>query len=142
MFLTALFDGGKSWVARINITYTVLTAGSILGLAMFPFLVRHPELGVWALPALWLSYTLTMFRGAPGVLARSMLGRVLKSIAFGTLTIVLVTISGIVTSTLSSGYAAASHRITEPTVEETTDTPETVTGAILPHTMRSDRVRT
>lgn len=107
VFLTALFDGGKSWVARINITYTVLTAGSIVGLVMFPFLVRYPELGMWAPPVIWLSYALTMFRGAPGVVATSMTGRIFKSIAFSTLTTFLVLVSGILTMMASLTYAIA-----------------------------------
>lgn len=105
VFLIALFDGGKSWVARINITYAVLTAGSIVGLAMWPFLVRHPELGLWSIPVIWASYSVTMYRGARDVIATSLTGRILKSVAFGTLTTVLVMISCIVNTTLSLGYA-------------------------------------
>lgn len=106
VLLTALFSRGLAWVSRINLSYAVLNAGSVLGLMTFPVMVQHPEWGMWAILPVALVYWLTFYRGAPGTLATSQTGRIVKASLFTSVTIIMVVISGFVTVIASLILAA------------------------------------
>lgn len=105
VFVMAAFRRGLTWVARINMTFSVSLAGSLVGLALFPLLVRRPELGLLVLVPVWIAYWLTVFRGSKDVLATSMTGRVLKATLFSVMTLGLVFLAGMITVSISLTYA-------------------------------------
>lgn len=105
VFLIALFRRRLSWVARINIVFAVAVAGSMVGLATFPFLVQRPDLGMVALGPIWLAYWITMFRGSKGIFARTMTGRVVKATLYSVLMLVLVFLAGMISVGLSLAHA-------------------------------------
>lgn len=108
VFLIAVFDKGLSWVSRINLTFAVLTAGSVLGLLMLPFLVQNPQYGLWSMIPIFAVYWLTMFRGSRNILATSLTGRLLKATLFGVIVLLLVMIAGFVTVGVSLTHAVTS----------------------------------
>lgn len=85
-----------SWVRRLNITFGILTAGSILGLLLSPFIAVHPAAGLVSLPLIFGLYFITVFRGSPGVLVNSQLARWLRSLLYATTTILLVLVGGVI----------------------------------------------
>ncbi|WP_297733720.1 DUF3667 domain-containing protein [uncultured Maricaulis sp.] len=108
VFLIAALDRGLSWVARINLTFGVLATGSLLGLALFPILVRFPQLGLWSLIPIWMVYWLTLFRGAPEVLASGTAGRIAKATLISCVILVLLMIAGMITVGISMNHAVTS----------------------------------
>ncbi len=111
VFLTVFFRRRLSWVARINIVFAVAVAGSLVGLATFPFLVQRPDLGMVALAPIWLAYWITMFRGSRGIFARTMTGRVVKATLYSVLMLILVFIAGLLSVGLSLAHAISSVQI-------------------------------
>lgn len=105
VLVMAGFSPGAGWIARINLTYAVLNAGSVFGLLSFPLVVQHSELGLWTLLPITFFYWLTFFRGAPDVLATSLTGRIVKASVFTLVTIIMVLISGVATVVASMVYA-------------------------------------
>lgn len=107
VFLIATFRRHLSWVARINLTFAVLTVGSMMGLAVFPILVSRPDLGLLALLPVWAAYWGTFFRGSKDVLATTMTGRIVKATVFSTALLVLVFAAGVLTYIMSFSHAVS-----------------------------------
>jgi hypothetical protein len=105
VLVMAGFSRGAGWIARINLTYAVLNAGSIFGLLAFPLVVQNSDLGLWTLLPITFLYWLTFFRGAPGVLGTSLTGRIVKASVFTLVTLIMVLISDVLTVAASMLYA-------------------------------------
>lgn len=91
-----------SWVRKLNITFSVLTAGSLVGLLLMPVLVADPAANqLPILGAITLTYVITFFRGAPGTLTRTRLGAGIGSVLLGGLIMFLVLIGGMLMTLLT-----------------------------------------
>lgn len=107
VFVLGWFRRGLSWPARLNIAMGVLVAGSVAGLLLMPTLI-FPQLTPfgWMAPILVvLAYFLTFLRGAPGVLADTAMGGVLKGIVYAITLAVLVMLAGAVMAIAATFYA-------------------------------------
>ncbi|MCW5725345.1 MAG: DUF3667 domain-containing protein [Maricaulaceae bacterium] len=105
VFLLGAFNRALRWPARLNLTFAVLTAGSVVGLLTLPFTMTGPGLE-WVPPLLVLAtYFITFYRGAPGVLAQSASGAVFKGAAFSLTVILLVIVGGLLMSLTALAWA-------------------------------------
>lgn len=106
-FLVGSFNRSLGWVARVNITFTVLSAGTVFGLILLvaSALTNHMALIGFAPVAVFLSYWFFFVRGAPGVLAETRTGTILKGGLFAAVTMIYVIIGGFVMGLIGMAYA-------------------------------------
>ncbi|MAL09603.1 MAG: hypothetical protein CMF74_08065 [Maricaulis sp.] len=107
-FLIGVFNKSLSWAARINITFGILTAASVIGLLMLIVAAITGTMAFlnWSIALIALIYWITFARGAPGILARSRTGAVLKGALFSFVTMLLVLLGGAVMAIIGFVYAA------------------------------------
>lgn len=107
-FLIGAFNKSLSWAARINITFGILSASSVVGLTLLLGVVLGAATSLmnWMIIPITLFYWLVFARGAPGILARTRTGAILKGALFASVAIALVMVGGIVMSLASFIYAA------------------------------------
>ncbi len=97
-----------SWVGKLNITFCVLTAGSVIGLLLMPVLASDPTAnGLGSVGIIVLVYIITFVRGAPGTLTRTRVGATLFGLLIGALIMLLVLIGGTLMTILSFTLALA-----------------------------------
>ncbi|MEL7482370.1 MAG: hypothetical protein AAGJ29_12500, partial [Pseudomonadota bacterium] len=108
VFALSLFKRGLKFAARLNITFATLTAGSLIGLASQPFVVTRPQYGVLAAVLIMIMYGITFARGAPGVLAETRRGAVIKGGLFALIVMALVIVGHTLNNLIAIIYAAAS----------------------------------
>lgn len=96
-----------SWPSRMNIAMGVMAVGSVIGLFSMLF-AASPNFQMW----LWLgtgavvvAYFVTIFRGAPGVIADSAAGAFYKSLIYTIALMLLVFTAGFVLSIVCTIYA-------------------------------------
>ena len=106
-FLVGAFNRSLSWVARVNLTFAILTGGTIVGLLVMIITALSSSMALysWVPLIIFLSYWLFFVRGARGVMAMTMTGTVLKGGIFAAVTMIYVFIGGIVMGLLGMGYA-------------------------------------
>ncbi|MEL6322707.1 MAG: hypothetical protein AAFQ84_00580 [Pseudomonadota bacterium] len=108
VFALSLFKRGLKFAARLNITFATLTAGSLIGLASQPFVVTRPQYGILAAVLIMIMYGITFARGAPGVLAETRGGAVIKGGLFALIVMALVIVGHTLNNLIAIIYAAAS----------------------------------
>lgn len=102
IFVLGWMVPGLRWPVRVNIAFSVLNAGVMLGLVALPLAMWRYEL-IWVISGVSaVIYFLTVFRGAPGVLAQGVTGRVVKSGLYTLCLMALLAISGFVTALIAS----------------------------------------
>ena len=94
VFLLKPMSRGLGFAARFNITFSILSVGSLLGI-----IAQHSGITDLIGPmapsvVVGVAYFITMVRGAPDVLATTRTGAVTKSLVFSTIIMVLVLIAG------------------------------------------------
>ena len=106
-FLIGAFNKSLSWVARLNITFGILTGGTVIGLALMlvAALTDHMESISWAPLVIFLAYWLFFVRGAPGTLASTTMGAYGKGLIFSFVTMIYVILGGLVMALLAFTYA-------------------------------------
>jgi hypothetical protein len=106
-FLLGAFNKSLSWVARLNLTFAILTGGTIIGLLgmIAAALTGDTALFNWMPLIVFLSYWIFFVRGGRGALATTMTGTVLKGGLFATVTMIYVFIGGVVMALMGLGYA-------------------------------------
>ncbi|WP_394694232.1 hypothetical protein [Hyphobacterium sp.] len=106
-FLIGTFNKSLNWVARVNLTFGVLTGGTIVGLAgmIISALTGNTLLISWMPLIVFLSYWIFFVRGSRGVLATTLTGTILKGALFAAVTMIYVLIGGIVMALMGMGYA-------------------------------------
>lgn len=107
-FLIGAFNKSLHWTARINITFAILSVASVVGLFLLFVAAAsgHIEWLNWSIPFIALMYGYTFYRGAPGILATTRTGALLKSALFSLVTILLVFVGGAVMALIGFTYAA------------------------------------
>ena len=108
-FLIGAFNKSLPWTARINITFGILSASSLAGMIMLLFIIFGDAVTMmsWMIVPVALFYWLIFTLGAPGILATTRTGAIIKGGIFAAVTMLLVMIGGIVMSLLSFTYAAS-----------------------------------
>lgn len=105
IFVLGWMKTGLRWPVRVNIAFSVLNAGVVLGLVALPLAMWRYEL-IWVISGVSaLVYFTTVFRGAPGVLSQGLGDRIVKSALFTLSLMVLLVIGGFVTSLIASVVA-------------------------------------
>ncbi len=106
-FLIGAFNKSLGWVARVNITFAILTAGSIIGLLGLIVLaiIGEPAILNWMPLVIFLSYWLFFVRGGTGILATTLPGSLIKGSVFATVTMIYVLIGGVVMAFMGLTYA-------------------------------------
>ncbi|GJL97993.1 MAG: hypothetical protein DHS20C06_18100 [Hyphobacterium sp.] len=106
-FLVGAFNRSLGWVARLNITFAVLSGGTIVGLLVMIIAALTDNLASisWAPFIIFFAYWLFFVRGAPGVLAESRKGAVLKGALFSVVTMLYVMLAGLVMALIAFIYA-------------------------------------
>jgi len=109
-FLIGAFNRTLTWAARINITFGILTAGSLVGaiLQIVILVGNDPTILTWMIFPVVLSYWFFFTRGASGLLATTRVGIIIKGAIFAFVTMALVMIGGIIMSLAAFAYAAMS----------------------------------
>lgn len=109
-FLIGAFNKSLGWAARINITFGILTASSLVGLLMLIAVMVSGASGLmsWMTVPIAFVYWITFTRGAPGLLARTRTGAIIKGAVFAAVTMMLVMIGGIIMGIAAFTYAALS----------------------------------
>lgn len=107
-FLIGAFNKSLHWTARINITFAILSVASVVGLFLMVVTAGtgHLEWLNWSIPIIALLYGYTFYRGAPGLLAKTRTGALLKAALFSVVTILLVFLGGLVMALIGFIYAA------------------------------------
>jgi len=95
-FVLARFGAPRRMAVNVNLVFATLTAGSIIGLATMAFLIFSDAVPPWAIGAIVLAYFVTWVRGLPSALARTALGRLIKSSAMTLVMFILVMIGATV----------------------------------------------
>ncbi|MEE2567277.1 DUF3667 domain-containing protein [Hyphobacterium marinum] len=108
-FLIGAFNKSLSWAARLNITFGILTAASLVGLILLLGIVVTGATGAmtWMIVPVALMYWIVFTFGAPGVLAETRSGAIIKGAVFSLTTIILVMIGGLVMSLTALMFAIA-----------------------------------
>jgi hypothetical protein len=106
-FLVGAFNRSLSWVARVNLTFGILTGGTIVGIVgmIFSALTGNTVLINWMPLLVFLSYWLFFVRGGQGLFASSSTGVALKGVLFATVTMIYVLLGGVVMGLTGMGYA-------------------------------------
>jgi len=106
-FLIGAFNKSLSWVARVNLTFAILTGGTIVGLLgmIVAALTSDIALFNWMPLIVFLSYWILFVRGGRGVLATTLTGTMLKGGLFASVTMIYVFIGGVVMALTGLGYA-------------------------------------
>lgn len=106
-FLVGAFNKSLGWVARLNITFSVLTGGTIVGLLVMIMAALSDTLAYinWTPLIILIAYWIFFVRGAPGVLAETRLGAALKGALFSFVTMIYVMIAGLVMALIAFTYA-------------------------------------
>lgn len=107
VFVLQLLKQGLGFGARLNIAFATLTAGSLVGLASQPLVFSNLALGPAALMAIVLVYAVTFARGAPGVLADTVAGSLVKGGVFAAAVMALVVIGHTLNTIIAVVYAAS-----------------------------------
>lgn len=107
-FLIGAFNKSLHWTSRINITFAVLTTASVVGLLLMILAAAIGKLSLlnWSILVITLLYWVTFTRGAPGILARTRVGAVVKGFVFAVATMVLVFVGGAIMAIIGFIYAA------------------------------------
>ena len=106
-FLIGAFNKSLSWVARLNITFGILTGGTVVGLVLMLVAALTDNMASisWAPLVIFLAYWLFFVRGAPGTLANTMTGAYGKGLIFSFVTMIYVVLGGLVMALLAFTYA-------------------------------------
>lgn len=106
-FLIGAFNKSLGWAARINITFGILTAASLLGLLMMVTIMVSGSTTImtWMILPVAIAYWVIFAFGSPGVLASTTTGAIVKGGLFSITTIALVMIGGMVMSLSAFTYA-------------------------------------
>lgn len=106
-FLIGAFNKSLHWTSRINITFAILTAASLMGMLLLVAAAITDQLALmtWSVPAVALVYWVTFTRGAPGILATTRTGAFLKGGLFAIVAILLVFLGGLIMAFAGFGYA-------------------------------------
>ncbi len=107
VFVLHLLKQGLGFGARLNIAFATLTAGSLVGLASQPLVFSNLALGPAALMAIVVVYAVTFARGAPGVLADTVAGSLVKGGVFAAAVMALVVIGHTLNTIIAVVYAAS-----------------------------------
>lgn len=107
VFVLQLLKRGLGFGARLNIAFATLTAGSLVGLASQPLVLGNLAYGPAALIAIVLVYAVTFARGAPGVLADTVAGSVVKGGIFAAAVMALVLLGHTLNTIIAIVYAAS-----------------------------------
>ncbi|MEN0652519.1 MULTISPECIES: hypothetical protein [Hyphobacterium] len=107
-FLIGAFNKSLHWTARINITFAILSVASVVGLLLLVVtaVTGHFTLMTWSLPVIALLYGITFYRGAPGILASTRTGAIVKGFLFSLTAILLVFLGGLIMALIGFVYAA------------------------------------
>jgi len=108
-FLIGAFNKSLSWAARINITFGILSASSLIGMFLLFAVIfgSSPTMMTWMILPIALFYWFIFTRGAPGILAKTQLGAIVKGGIFALTAMCLVMVGGLVMSLTSLYYAAS-----------------------------------
>ncbi len=112
VFILKPFNPNLTLIARLNITFATLSAGTLAG-AITSYLIAIgiiPISSILPLFIIWLVYFVTFWRGAPGVLAQTRSGTIVKALIFSLAVIMLVIIANILNSGISFMSAAITIR--------------------------------
>jgi hypothetical protein len=106
-FLVGAFNKSLGWVARVNITFAVLSGGTIVGLLVMIIAALTDSLSYlnWTPVIIFFAYWIFFVRGAPGVLADTRKGAVLKGALFSAVTMLYVLLAGLVMALIAFTYA-------------------------------------
>lgn len=109
-FLIGAFNKSLGWAARINITFGILTAASFLGLILLLGVMATgaAHFMTWMILPIALAYWGIFALGAPGILATTPTGAIVKGAIFAITTIVLVMIGGLAMSISAFIFALVS----------------------------------
>lgn len=100
--IPGLVGGGVSWPARLNITFAILSVGSIIGILALPVSANIVNGTYFALPIIVLVYFFVHFRGAPGLGITRIGLRIGRGIVFSIATLFFVLMGGILMSIASN----------------------------------------
>lgn len=95
------FGDKRPFAVNLNLVFAILTASSIIGLAIMPFAVANQELSFVATLLITGMYASTFIRGATPSLAGGWTGRIIKGLALSIIMLVLVLIGGFLANMIS-----------------------------------------
>ncbi|MEZ5961804.1 MAG: DUF3667 domain-containing protein [Hyphomonadaceae bacterium] len=107
VFVLGWFRPQLSWLSRMNIAMGVLCVGTVIGMLSMPLMASDAFMeAMWiGILGVALAYFVTIFRGAPGVIADSFGGAFGKSLIYTIVLMLLVFLAGIVLSLACIAYA-------------------------------------
>jgi hypothetical protein len=108
VFLLGAFNRTLAWSSRFNIAMGILAIGSLGGLLLMPLMFVPENASLYAMLAIGgvtLIYFITFLRGAPGVLATTAAGGVVKALIYTAVLVLLVLIAGFVMTIAAVLYA-------------------------------------
>lgn len=98
LFLLKTRTHPLGWVRRLNITFAILSTGSLFALLSQPLLAIEPGLGLPLMLVVATIYAITIIRGAPGVLVETRAQAIGRAIGYSVITLILAVIgAGLVT---------------------------------------------
>ncbi|MBI1236748.1 MAG: DUF3667 domain-containing protein [Alphaproteobacteria bacterium] len=106
-FLVGAFNKSLGWVARLNITFAILTGGTVVGLLGLILAAGSGLMVVvgWMPFVIFISYWIFFVRGARGVLTTTMTGTLVKGGLFAAVTMIYVFLGGIFMALIAMTYA-------------------------------------
>ncbi len=101
VFVLSAFRKGLPWPGRFNITFGILSAGSVLGLLSLPLLGSVTSVTTWVTVVIFAVYVITFYRGSRGIFYETVGGGLAKAVVYGLSLIVLLVIGAILLSILT-----------------------------------------
>ncbi|WP_421786101.1 hypothetical protein [Hyphobacterium sp.] len=99
--IPGLVGRNLSWPARLNITFGILSVGSIVGVAMMPIAANIVNGSYYTLPVLLALYFVVHFRGTPGIGITDLKTRIWRGALFSVATLFFVLVGGVLMSVAS-----------------------------------------
>lgn len=93
-----------SWPARLNITFGILSVGSVVGIAMMPLAANVVNGSYFSMPVLLAIYFAVHFRGTPGIGITQTGARIWRGALFSFATLFFVLVGGVLMSLGSIGW--------------------------------------
>ncbi|WP_420431696.1 hypothetical protein [Hyphobacterium sp.] len=102
--IPGLVGRNLSWPARLNITFGILSVGSIIGIALMPVAANVVNGSYYSMPVLLAIYFAIHFRGTPGIGITQLWSRVWRGAVFSIATLFFVLVGGVLMSLASIAW--------------------------------------